>query len=102
MLQAPLAHGPVGTLDELAEMAIPLVPLLVLSAWSFGRELGSRVTGTVRQIRSRPMAEDVICGMDVKATPDAIQSTFEGKTYYFCSESCKRTFDKDPRQYTDQ
>ena len=48
------------------------------------------------------MAEDVICGMDVKVAPDAIQSTFEGKTYYLCSEGCKRTFDKKPRQYADQ
>jgi len=45
------------------------------------------------------MVEDVICGMEVKITPNAIQSTHDGKTYYFCSDGCKRTFDKNPGQY---
>ena len=45
------------------------------------------------------MVEDVICGMDVKVGPEAIQSVHDGKTYYFCSEHCKRTFDKNPGQY---
>jgi YHS domain-containing protein len=27
------------------------------------------------------------------------KSDHGGKTYYFCSEGCKRTFDKDPKKY---
>jgi len=45
------------------------------------------------------MAEDVICGMEVKIKPDAVQSIHDGKIYYFCSEGCKRTFDKNPQRY---
>jgi YHS domain-containing protein len=38
--------------------------------------------------------------MSVDSTkPGAFKSVLEGKTYYFCSESCKETFDKDPRAY---
>jgi YHS domain-containing protein len=44
-------------------------------------------------------AEDVVCGMTVAVGPTAIQSTYGGKTYYFCGEGCKRTFEKDPKQF---
>lgn len=45
------------------------------------------------------MAKDPICGMDIKESPSAQQSTVNGKTYYFCSPGCKRTFDADPKTY---
>ncbi len=41
------------------------------------------------------MPIDKICGMKVKEdTP--YKSQFQGKTFYFCSSSCKETFDKNP------
>jgi YHS domain-containing protein len=27
------------------------------------------------------------------------KSAYGGKIYYFCSESCRRTFQKDPKKY---
>jgi Cu+-exporting ATPase len=45
------------------------------------------------------MAKDPVCGMDVQESPQAIQSTHRGKTYYFCSPGCKRSFDQNPEQY---
>nr|MBP7571312.1 YHS domain-containing protein [Acidobacteriota bacterium] len=27
------------------------------------------------------------------------KSEHEGKTYYFCSDSCKKKFDADPKKY---
>ena len=33
-------------------------------------------------------------------TNDAESSTYQGKTYYFCSEDCKTKFDKKPAQFT--
>lgn len=27
-------------------------------------------------------------------------ATFQGKTYYFCSESCRKTFEESPAAYT--
>lgn len=45
------------------------------------------------------MARDVICGMKVDEKTD-LRSTFQGQTYYFCSEGCKEEFDKNPIKYT--
>jgi len=38
------------------------------------------------------MATDPICGMFVEESRDALCATVRGTTYYFCSESCLRTF----------
>jgi len=38
------------------------------------------------------MATDPICGMYVEESPDALHVTVNGRTYYFCAESCLRTF----------
>jgi YHS domain-containing protein len=43
-------------------------------------------------------AIDPVCNMSVeKAT--AVNSTYKGVTYYFCSEECKTAFDADPEKY---
>jgi RND family efflux transporter MFP subunit len=44
-------------------------------------------------------APDPVCGMTVQVAKTAPKSIYDGKTYYFCSESCKRKFDKDPKSY---
>jgi P-type Cu+ transporter len=38
------------------------------------------------------MATDPVCGMFVAESSDALQATVNGRTYYFCAESCLRTF----------
>ncbi len=45
------------------------------------------------------MAKDPVCGMQVDEKQAAGKSEFDGKTYYFCSPSCKATFDKNPSAY---
>jgi Cu(I)/Ag(I) efflux system membrane fusion protein len=52
--------------------------------------------------RGLTTAIDPICGMDVdiqKATAAGRTSVFQGKSYYFCSDDCKVTFDKDPAKF---
>jgi Cu+-exporting ATPase len=45
------------------------------------------------------MAEtDPVCGMTVDETT-AASTQFEARTYYFCSEACRKTFDADPAAY---
>ncbi len=39
---------------------------------------------------------DPVCGMEVEEGPGAITLEYKGKTYYFCSNGCKRAFEKDP------
>jgi copper ion binding protein len=42
---------------------------------------------------------DPVCMMAVDPASAQWHSEFEGKTYYFCAPSCKRSFDKDPSAY---
>jgi len=37
-----------------------------------------------------------VCGMDVQPEQPAGPSDYRGRTFYFCCNSCKETFDKDP------
>jgi YHS domain-containing protein len=46
------------------------------------------------------MAIDPICKMKVDEKTAKLKSDYEGKTYYFCSQSCKTTFDKNPKKFT--
>jgi len=46
--------------------------------------------------------KDPVCGMDVDPNKASATSQKQGKTYYFCSESCKQKFDKNPAQYTEK
>jgi Cu+-exporting ATPase len=44
--------------------------------------------------------KDPVCGMDVDPKdPKAIKTEHGGKTYYFCSDGCKRSFEADPLKY---
>jgi YHS domain-containing protein len=44
------------------------------------------------------MAKDIVCGMEVDEKK-ALKSSYNGKTYYFCSAVCKQTFDKNPKKF---
>ncbi len=45
------------------------------------------------------MAKDPVCGREVEEERFNEQSEYRGRTYYFCSNDCKTTFDDDPRKY---
>jgi YHS domain-containing protein len=45
------------------------------------------------------MAKDPVCGMQVDERSAEATSEYRGKIYYFCSASCKATFDKNPEKY---
>jgi Cu+-exporting ATPase len=45
------------------------------------------------------MQKDPVCGMSVDPGKAAGSSSYQGKTYYFCSLDCKKNFDKNPGQY---
>lgn len=45
-------------------------------------------------------AKDPVCGMEVDPhAADAIKMQYGDKTYYFCSEKCKKDFQADPKKY---
>jgi len=44
--------------------------------------------------------KDVVCGMQIDpAKAKGGKSEYKGNTYYFCSEDCKKKFDKEPAKY---
>jgi multidrug efflux pump subunit AcrA (membrane-fusion protein)/YHS domain-containing protein len=45
--------------------------------------------------------KDPVCGMAVDAAKTEHKAQFGGKTYYFCSESCKSKFTAHPASYVD-
>ncbi len=42
---------------------------------------------------------DPVCGMQVEEKKAATTYDHEGVRYYFCSASCKDTFQKEPQKY---
>jgi YHS domain-containing protein len=46
-----------------------------------------------------PMEEDPVCGMKVDPEQAPYKSEYRGKTYYFCSLSCKEQFEQEPEGY---
>jgi Cu+-exporting ATPase len=45
------------------------------------------------------MERDVVCGMQVDPARAAGTSELNGRTYYFCSKTCKSKFDANPAAY---
>ena len=50
------------------------------------------------------MEKDPVCGMSVDPAKAAgsLEWEWDGKTYYFCSASCKRRFAEAPETFIDQ
>jgi YHS domain-containing protein len=48
------------------------------------------------------MTKDPVCGMEVDPKTSTIKSVYQGTTYYFCSQGCKKDFDKEPQKYLDK
>jgi len=42
---------------------------------------------------------DVVCGMEVDPGKARGVEKYEGKTYCFCSDSCRESFIEDPKRY---
>jgi YHS domain-containing protein len=47
------------------------------------------------------MTKDLVCGMTVNENT-SLQTTYKGKTYYFCSPLCKTLFERDPEKYLNE
>jgi Cu+-exporting ATPase len=46
-----------------------------------------------------PVTTDPVCGMTVEPGKEADRSTYQGRTYLFCSLGCKHKFDASPETY---
>ena len=48
---------------------------------------------------SQSFEVDPVCGMKVNPLTPPFTVTYQDKTYYFCSELCKRLFEREPDKY---
>ena len=46
-----------------------------------------------------PGVIDPVCGMTIDSQTAVARTQYEGTTFYFCSEECKRQFDANPTRY---
>jgi len=46
------------------------------------------------------MSKDPVCGMMVDEKQAAATAIYQGTTYYFCAQMCKRAFEQTPEKYT--
>lgn len=49
-----------------------------------------------------PVVVDPVCHMKVRAVPEAPHVTYRGKQVYFCSDTCREAFEKDPGKYASE
>jgi YHS domain-containing protein len=42
---------------------------------------------------------DPVCGMTVNPEKTGIETTVEGRAYYFCAEGCRKAFIENPKKY---
>jgi len=45
------------------------------------------------------MVKDPVCGMEIDQAKAAAKREYEGKTYYFCSTSCRDKFNAAPQSF---
>lgn len=51
-------------------------------------------------LQSLTKGADPVCGKEIEASSAAASIIHEGKTFYFCSQDCKKEFEKDPAKYS--
>jgi uncharacterized protein len=77
------------------------IVLIAVLAWRF---LTTGGIGMLRAMSVPPdqkseQAHDPVCGMSVDGDTAEHRSDYRGKTYYFCSNGCKESFDREPEKY---
>jgi YHS domain-containing protein len=50
-------------------------------------------------LKKSKVATDPVCGVYVTPTLNDIIAEIEGETYYFCAESCRKSFVQNPQKF---
>ncbi len=45
------------------------------------------------------MVKDPVCGMEFDSSQAEAQTSYQGQSYFFCSQDCRRTFEENPREF---
>jgi YHS domain-containing protein len=105
--QLKLTYTTLADLPGRVQAALTVTQLPVLAAFNKAGKLlivETTVTDSTMEAAMKSALEveklrDPVCGMTVTKAGAAGSSEYQGKTYYFCSTSCKQSFDKNPKQY---
>ena len=69
-------------------------------AHMMGHRHHGKHTGGNDRIQEPSQARDPVCGMMVD-TATAKSTIHNGRAYYFCSETCRNTFEKSPQDWAE-
>lgn len=84
--------------DQMKKTITSLALALALSIPALGVLAGCTRQQAAKPARTRTISDVCpVMGMDVNKA--AAKSIYKGKTYYFCCDTCKPKFDKDPESY---
>jgi Cu+-exporting ATPase len=84
---------------EYGALAMALSSVTVISLSLLLRRYTPPVRTVYNQSKMVKSAVDPVCGMDVEVASARYSTIFGGKTYYFCNEGFKNTFEKNPTQF---
>jgi len=45
------------------------------------------------------MVKDPVCGMEFDSSQAEAQTSYQGQSYFFCSQDCRRTFEENPKEF---
>lgn len=93
-LVAPGAHVVKGYLPLMPSYESELTDAQLDALVGYVSTLKPQMGGTTASAEpaSATLAEDPVCHMKVRVTKDTPHLERDGKTYYFCSETCRETF----------
>ena len=75
-----------------------LVPVAALLALIWWLPIPSRKRAN-RETRSDTLVTDPVCGMQLEGAKAAATLEYNGNTYHFCADGCRKQFEADPAQY---
>ena len=78
------------------EIALSILAQILMIRANLSRAARQQSHQTLQPTAAPAEAVDPICDMVVAITPTALRADYEGTTYYFCGEGCRRRFLKDP------
>jgi YHS domain-containing protein len=87
------------------QLVLPIESVLddVVAEWIEGRILefvdNYQQIEQVDQYRRETLVTDPVCGMQISRRTSVGEEQVSGRTYYFCTESCRQKFQTDPSQY---
>lgn len=84
-------------------MALWLIAGIFVAGCGSDKTPPAKAVGAADPVAAAPasgLQTDVVCGMSVDPRASGtVTAEHEGRTYYFCSEMCRKSFEADPEKY---